>query len=166
GVFPMSVTLAREETFNAFLSEDRTRAFFHGHTFTAHPVGCAVALASLELTLGNDAPAQLDGIGNRIAHRLCERIGTIDHVKNMRRTGGIVAFDLELEEGSAGYFAQVAPELRARAIELGVLIRPLGNVVYALPPACVTDEEADRIADVMATLAEEAPQFAAKGSRG
>ena len=71
----------------------------------------------------------------------------------MRRTGGIVAFDLVVPEGDAGYLSRVTADMRKRAIELGVLLRPLGNVLYAMPPACTSPEQADRIADVLLELA-------------
>jgi adenosylmethionine-8-amino-7-oxononanoate aminotransferase len=67
--------------------------------------------------------------------------------------GGIVAFDLDTGKGAAGYFSALAPALRERAVELGVLLRPLGNVLYAIPPACTTMDEADRIAEAMLELA-------------
>ena len=86
GLFPLAATLATEELFEAFLSEDRARAFFHGHTFTAHPIGCAVARASLELCLEDDVPAKLEHIGRRIEAGLA--------LPGVRRRGGIVALDL------------------------------------------------------------------------
>lgn len=153
GVFPLSATLATKAIFETFLSEDRSSAFLHGHTFTAHPVGCAVALASLELCRKNDVPARLDAIGARIECALRDELKTLDNVHSLRRLGGIVAFDLDTGRGSAGYFSTLSPALRKRAIEQGVLIRPLGNIMYALPPACTTMDECDRIAEVMLDLA-------------
>jgi adenosylmethionine-8-amino-7-oxononanoate aminotransferase len=70
GIFPLSATLATEEMFESFLSQDKARAFFHGHTFTAHPVGCAVALASLDINLGEDTPGKLNTIGKTILGEL------------------------------------------------------------------------------------------------
>jgi adenosylmethionine-8-amino-7-oxononanoate aminotransferase len=153
GVFPLSATLAREEMFETFLSEDRARAFLHGHTFTAHPVGCAVALESLQLNEENDVPGRLDAIGSRIAAHLQAEIGDLDYVTSMRQLGGIVAFDLDPGDTDSSYFSDIPPQLRKRALELGVLLRPLGNVIYALPPACTTAAECDRIAGAMCDLA-------------
>jgi adenosylmethionine-8-amino-7-oxononanoate aminotransferase len=151
GMFPMSATLATEELFEAFLSSDKRRTFFHGHSFTANPIGCAAALASLECCLADDTPARLDALGARIQARLAANPPA--NAGPLRRTGGIVAFDLDVPSGDAGYLSRVTPDLRARAIEAGVLLRPLGNVLYALPPACTSDEQADCIADVMLELA-------------
>jgi adenosylmethionine-8-amino-7-oxononanoate aminotransferase len=150
GATPMSVTLARSEHFEAFLSSDRADAFFHGHTFTAHPIGCAAALASLELTLERDVPARLEALGARIHAQLAERLDRA-RTTGLRQRGGIVAFDL-VGEGD-GYLAGDPATLRRRAIELGVLLRPLGKVLYAMPPACTTDAEADRIAAALVELA-------------
>jgi adenosylmethionine-8-amino-7-oxononanoate aminotransferase len=136
--------LATEELFEAFLSEDRARAFFHGHSFTAHPVGCAVARASLALCLEDDVPAKLEHIGRRIEAGLT--------LPGVRRRGGIVAVDLAQADGASGYLSALALRLRAAAIERGVLLRPLGNVLYAMPPACTTDEQCDEIAAAINAL--------------
>jgi len=158
GLMPMSATLATERIFEAFLAPERGRAFFHGHSFTAHPIGCAVALASLEKTLREDVPNALDKIGKKIENGLRARLRVADPdhalTSEVRRTGGIVAVDLTLPEGSpGGYLADLAPKLRAEAVARGVLLRPLGNVLYAIPPACTTEEQCERIATVMAELA-------------
>jgi adenosylmethionine-8-amino-7-oxononanoate aminotransferase len=144
GLFPIAATLATEELYEAFLSEDRSRAFFHGHSFTAHPVGCAVARASLDLCREDDVPARLEHIGRRIESGLS--------IPGVRRRGGIVAADLATDE-APGYLSALALRLRAEAVERGVLLRPLGNVLYAMPPACATDEQCDRIAAAMNALA-------------
>ena len=107
--------------------------------------GCAVARASLALCLEEDVPAKLDHIGRRIEAGL----GPPD----VRRRGGIVAVDLPAGEGAPGYLSSLSLRLRAAAIERGVLLRPLGNVLYAMPPACTTDEQCDRIAAAMNALA-------------
>ncbi len=153
GIFPLSATLATEEMFESFLSEDKARAFFHGHTFTAHPVGCAVALASLDITLGEDTPGKLNAIGETILGELRSLEGSAG-VSNLRHLGGIVALDLSPPAGDqAGYMAKMAASLRAASIERGVLLRPLGNVLYAMPPACTTPAQARQIGLVMAEMA-------------
>jgi len=145
GIFPLSATLATEELFAAFLSEDRRKTFFHGHSFTANAIGCAVAAASLELCLENDVPARLEAIGARIAAR-------IDH-PGVRQRGGIVAFELDAPDADAGYLSARSKSVREHAIERGVLLRPLGATLYALPPACTTEAQCDHIAEVMTELA-------------
>ncbi|MEX1025854.1 MAG: adenosylmethionine--8-amino-7-oxononanoate transaminase [Planctomycetota bacterium] len=148
GIFPLAATLATEELFESFLSEERSRFFPHGHSMTASPLGCAIALESLALVHENDVPRRLAAIGARIHARIA---ATAAPIENLRHLGGIVAFDLAV--GDAGYHATLGPRLRAAALEHGVLLRPLGNVVYAMPPACVDDGQADQIADAMIALA-------------
>jgi len=151
GMLPLAATVTTEAIFETFLSPERSRAFFHGHTFTANPIGCALGLASLELSIGNDVAAQLDAIGRRIEAPLADRLDPERFL--LRRTGGIVALDLPAPEGeAAGYLASLAPRLRSEAVRRGVLLRPLGNVLYALPPACTSEGECDRIAEVMLEL--------------
>jgi len=151
GVFPLSATLCTAALFERFVSDDRARALFHGHSFTANPIGCAVARASLALVRERDVPARLDAIGARINARLAERLGPRAAALDLRRTGGIVAFDLP---ESGGYLAARALERRRRALEHGVLLRPLGNVLYAMPPACTEEAQCDAIADALLALSE------------
>lgn len=155
GTLPLAVTLATESLFREFLSDDRGRMLFHGHTFTANPIGCAAALASLDLALADDTPTRLDAIGRIIEGELTAWAAPRDDVRDLRRTGGIVAFDIAPRgEDVTGYLSQMARALRATAIDHGVLLRPLGNTLYALPPACVTDDEARAIAATMRTCVE------------
>ena len=151
GIFPLSATLATEAIYEAFLSPDRAHAFFHGHTFTGNPIGCAVALESLRLVRENDVPGRFRAIGERIESGLAA-LAQDTRAQNIRRIGGIVALDLVQPDGVTGYLAARAPKLRAAAIERGVLLRPLGDVLYAMPPACTTDAQCDRIAEVMVEL--------------
>ena len=154
GVFPLSATLATEELFESFRSTDRRRAFFHGHTFTAHPVGCAIALASLDLCLERDVPAALNAIGTRI-HAKLAHLADDQRVRNLRHLGGMVALELNpASEAKSGYLDGLGPRIRRLSLSHGVLLRPLGNVVYALPPACTSDAQADAIATAMAACVE------------
>lgn len=151
GVFPLSATLCTAALFERFVSDDRARALFHGHSFTANPIGCAVARASLALTLERDVPTRLEAIGARIHARLAERLGQRAQALDLRQRGGIVAFDLP---ESGGYLASRALERRRRALARGVLLRPLGNVLYAMPPACTDETQCDAIADALVALSE------------
>lgn len=151
GVYPLSATLVTPELFDAFVSTDRSKAFFHGHSFTANPIGCAVALASIDITLRENVPAKLEHIGATIERELRARLPKNAPILDLRRTGGIVAFDLARD--ATGYLSLDPRPLRAAAVEHGVLLRPLGNVVYAMPPACTTDEQCARIARAMIAVA-------------
>ena len=152
GMMPLAATLTTGEMYDAFHSSDRSRAFFHGHTFTAHAIGCAVARASLELTLSDDVPGRLDRLGSSIEEQLAD-LRDDPRVADLRRRGGIVALELRTpNDDTAGYLADMGPRLRHAAIERGVLLRPLGNVLYAMPPACTSEEQGGAIAATMRAL--------------
>lgn len=147
GVFPLSATLVREEIYAAFLADERAKAFFHGHTFTGNPIGCAVGLASMKLLREENTPQRLEHIGQWIEDALAD---LRDHpmVIDLRRCGGIVALDLAADD--AGYLAGLGEKIRSACRNRrDVLLRPLGNVLYAMPPSCTTEEECLRIADAI-----------------
>jgi len=151
GVLAFAATVASEAIYQAFFSKDPHRTFFHGHSFTGNPLGCAVALESLKIFDSEPLLERASAIGQRIGRGLEPLRG---RVKDLRGLGSIRA--IELPDPVGGYLAEVGPRLRAMALERGVLLRPLGNVLYALPPLCLTDAEADRIAAVMVELSEAA----------
>ncbi|MDP6849957.1 MAG: aminotransferase class III-fold pyridoxal phosphate-dependent enzyme, partial [Planctomycetota bacterium] len=139
GTMPLAATLCTESIFQSFVSNERARAFFHGHTYTANPIGCAVALESLRILREENTPQKLNHIGERIETGLAD-LRENPLVKDLRRRGGIVA--LELQSENSGYMAELGNRLRAACQELdSVLLRPLGNVLYAMPPSCTTDDE-------------------------
>ena len=147
GIMPLSATLMSEEVFAAFHDSDRSRSFFHGHTFTAHPIGCAVARASLKLVQERDTPKLLDRVGQQIETAV--RAALSEHTElpalTVRRVGGMVAVEAP-DQDDHGYLAPIGEMLRAacRACP-DVLLRPLGPVLYALPPACTRPDEAATI---------------------
>ena len=146
GVLPLAATLATEEIYESFLSDDRARTFFHGHTFTANPIACAAGCASLKLIKEESTPEKLNAIGVCIETHLLS-FAEEDHIADLRRLGGIVA--LELTAPDAGYFAKLGDALRAACKTSNVLLRPSGNVLYAIPPSCTTSGECKIIADAM-----------------
>lgn len=138
GFLPMSVTVASEAIYAAFLGESFDRALVHGHSFTANPLGCAAALASLQVFANEQTLAKLpqierwqrQGLATLVEHPLVQRV---------RVTGTIAAFDVVAAD--AGYTSAIGAQLKAFFHERGLLLRPLGNVVYVLPPYCVTEAE-------------------------
>lgn len=150
GTMPLAVTMVSEKIYEAFLSDERAKAFFHGHTFCANPIGCAVASASADLIRRNNTPQVLNDLGKRIlqgVERLRRELPAAA-VQNIRHLGGIVA--VELSSGDDGYLSGLGDHLRAACkAHPSVLLRPLGNVIYAMPPACTTAEEADMISTAM-----------------
>ncbi len=147
GMHPLAATLATEDLFDAFRSSDRSRALFHGHSFTANPIGCAAALASLAIVQSEDVPAKLERIGAIIEAELRRHLAGDARARNLRRTGGIVAFDVD--SSTPGYLSGDPRALRRSALENGVLLRPLGHVVYAMPPACTSAEQCRKVAHAM-----------------
>lgn len=144
GTLPLGATVATDEIFSAFLSEDRHRTLFHGHSYTANPIACAVGRASLALL--NDDSARARNEINQ-AHRAgIARITSHPMVRNPRVLGTVAAFDLA---GSAGYLSPVGKELADFALGFDILLRPLGNVVYVLPPFCATPAQLEAVYSVI-----------------
>lgn len=144
GALPLGATVTTEEIFTAFLSEDRRRTLFHGHSYTANPIACAAARASLGL-LDAASAQRRDAINVSHRHHL-ERLGSHPMVANTRTIGTVAAFDLS---GPDGYLSAIGTELGQFALARDVLLRPLGNVVYVLPPYCTTTGDLDNIYSVI-----------------
>jgi adenosylmethionine-8-amino-7-oxononanoate aminotransferase len=139
GVMPMGITACNARVYEPYNTSDLLKTFFHGHSFTGNPLSCVVALASLKLTLG------VECLNNQIRiHELHKRIRQEWASKkwpvSIRQAGVILA--LELHTGSeTSYIHEARHFLYHKFIEKGVLLRPLGNVIYLLPPYVITNEE-------------------------
>jgi adenosylmethionine---8-amino-7-oxononanoate aminotransferase len=144
GVLPLGATAATSAIFEAFTSEDRRKTFFHGHSYTANPIACAAALASLALF---DEASAMDRarIERTHAGHLADLRG-IGGVRAVRQLGTVAAVELE---APPGYLSDIGRELAAFALSQRVLIRPLGPVAYCLPPYCTTDAELGLVYDVI-----------------
>lgn len=146
GSVPLAVTLAREAIFMAHWSQDRADCFFHSSSYTANPIACAAANANLAIWADEPVQARIDALGAMQAERLA---AMADHpvVTNLRRCGTIAAFDID--DGAAGYLSGWAPHVAAQGRANGVLIRPLGNTVYVMPPYCITSEQLGHVYGVI-----------------
>jgi adenosylmethionine-8-amino-7-oxononanoate aminotransferase len=144
GVLPLAATLVSAELASSWDTDDPRETFFHGHSFTAHPLACSVALANWQaLTAGvHPAPARMEAFWTRALAPLRDH----PRVRDVRIRGTIAAVELDVP---GGYLADVGRQLRRHALERGVLLRPLGNVLYALPPFCTSDASLEQIADAM-----------------
>jgi adenosylmethionine-8-amino-7-oxononanoate aminotransferase len=143
GYLPLGVTIATERIYDAFLSEDRSRTFFHGHSFTGNPLACALGIASLDLLRETDAIGKVRQLEGWLTRGLAP---LRDHpcVGDIRGIGGVAIVELvgDLSGGGAGgYLDEVGPRLTRAFLDRGLLLRPLGNVVYAMPPYVITEEE-------------------------
>jgi adenosylmethionine-8-amino-7-oxononanoate aminotransferase len=136
----MAVTVAREPIFEAFLGESFERALPHGHSFTANPLACAVALASLQLFKEEKTLERIARINRRHREFMGELAARSD-VTRLRVIGSILAFDVN---AGGGYQSWESRALRNWFLAHGLNIRPLGQTIYLLPPYCVTDEELAR----------------------
>lgn len=147
GAVPLAATLATHEVFAAHYSTDRRHTFFHSSSYTANPIACAAGLANVRVW-------QMEPVAERIAHlaRMQEerlfRLAQEPHFGSPRQCGTIAAIDVKVPDG--GYLADAGPRMRAFFLERDLLVRPLGNVLYVMPPFCVTEAELDRVYDAIA----------------
>jgi len=159
GILPLAVTIASNDLFDSFLGNDFSTALAHGHSYTANPVACAAALASLDLHASTDSLSQVARIHEQMRQRLVQ-LSSHSVIEHTRLLGGIAAFDLAGTE--TGYAAESGKKLAGYAQEHGVLLRPLGNVIYLIPPYCITNEEIDRAFEVIEAFLSNTP----RGSQG
>ncbi len=140
GFLPMGITMAHEKIFKAFVGVEPDKTFWHGHSFTANPLGCAAANASLDLLEQN--PSQYKTFENRHRPHL-EKLSKHKKVSHSRVVGTIAAFDLAGSDVS-GYLNPSGRIVKEIAMSHGVFIRPLGEVIYLLPPLCISDEQLEQ----------------------
>jgi adenosylmethionine-8-amino-7-oxononanoate aminotransferase len=141
---PLAATLASTGIVAAFDAPEPSRTFFHGHSFTAHPLACAVAAANWRILTGQPlvAPARIEAFWRQSLAPLQD----LAQVRDVRIRGCIAAIELDVP---GGYLADVGRALRRLCLEQGVFLRPLGNVLYALPPLCTSRESLERVAATM-----------------
>ncbi|HEX9427552.1 MAG TPA: adenosylmethionine--8-amino-7-oxononanoate transaminase [Candidatus Polarisedimenticolia bacterium] len=151
GTIPLAATLATQEVFDAFVSDDRSRAFMHGHSFSANPIACAAGVASWKLLHSPACQKRIAAISTATAAGVA-RLARHPAARRARQLGTIGAVDIE---GAPGYFSTLGPRLYEAALRRGVLLRPLGNILYAVPPYCATDEEIALIYETMERLLDE-----------
>jgi adenosylmethionine-8-amino-7-oxononanoate aminotransferase len=143
GVLPLSAVLARESVFEAFLgSPNSARTFFHGHTYTANPLSCAAALANLALMHERGTVARAAAVGNRLGAALAS-VDKYDGVVEIRRVGTMTGVEVRSVGVRTGF------EVCRAARRLGVLVRPLGDVVVLMPPLGISDDELDELTSVV-----------------
>lgn len=144
GFLPLGVTACTEEIFNAFLDEKLQQAFLHGHSYTANPLACSSALASLDLLLKNSCSFQRKMIENS-HHSFCEKWRFHPKLRRCETIGTILV--LEYLAKTDSYFEALREHLYQFFLSKKILIRPLGNVIYILPPYCIKTEELHFIYD-------------------
>ncbi|MBX9886037.1 MAG: adenosylmethionine--8-amino-7-oxononanoate transaminase [Novosphingobium sp.] len=146
GSMPLAVTMAREDIFMAHWSSDRAKMFFHSSSYTANPIACAAAAANIAIWQEEPMMDRLADLGAR-QQALLDRLALLPGVAAVRRCGTIAALDLEAGDG--GYMSSLAPRLLALFREADVLLRPLGNTIYVMPPYCIDEADLARIGEVI-----------------
>jgi adenosylmethionine---8-amino-7-oxononanoate aminotransferase len=153
GTIPMAITTFTQELFDGFYDDDVNKALFHGHTFTANPTGCAAALASLELLRTDDMQENIMRI-NKQHLAFKEAIEKHPKVATVRVLGVILALEIK-REGIEGYYGDLRNRLYTFFLENGIILRPVGNIVYILPPYIISDELLENIYDTVKRAIEE-----------
>lgn len=146
GTMALGVTAATEHIFEAFLSDDRRKTLFHGHSFTANPLACTAALASLDLLLEEDCLPRIQHLTQK--HKaFLQTLHSFPIVKNARSLGTVLAFELNI--GRDEYVNNTGAAITREALAAGIYLRPLGNTVYLMPPYCITEKEMDQVYDFL-----------------
>lgn len=152
GYLPMGLTTCSDTIYEAFLSTDKTKTLFHGHSYTGNALSCAAALASLDLLLAEECTQQRLRIEQ--AHQnFAASLQAYAVVKNVRVLGTVLAFDIVTAEADS-YLNSIRDQVYQQALAQGVLLRPLGNVVYILPPYCITTEQLNKVYATIQSIVE------------
>ncbi len=154
GSLPLAVTMATPTIYEAHFSTDRAKQFFHSSSYTANPIACAAALANLDIWRDEPVLERISALAARQAKGLA--LWAEAGLEKPRQCGTIIAADFPAA-ADAGYLADIGPRLKAFFTERGVLLRPLGNTVYAMPPYCISAED---LASVHSAVADAAREFA------
>lgn len=151
GSMPLAATLCTAAIFEAHVSRDRARMFFHSSSYTANPIACAAAVANLAVWRDEPVRERVTALSEMQAAELA-RFGGDGRFSCVRQCGTIAALDLNV--GTAGYMAEVGPQLSAFFVARGILLRPLGNTIYVMPPYCITGAELGSVYDVIRDAAD------------
>jgi adenosylmethionine-8-amino-7-oxononanoate aminotransferase len=146
GFLSLAATITTDRVHEAFMGGERSRAFFHGHSYTANPIACAAANATLQIFDTEPVFERIAAIEQVHAARLPE-FGAHPFVADVRHVGTVAAIELKVPDG--GYLSSLRPRLYEYFLNRGVLLRPLGNVVYILPPYVITPDQVNMLYDVI-----------------
>ena len=158
GFLPLAAVLATQDIYDGFLDDSRERAFLHSHSYTGNPLACAAALATQRIFASDDVLARNRRASARMAE-LAAPIGTHRHVADLRQAGMIVAFELGRDGHRRTPFApglRIGLRAYRAALARGVVLRPLGDILYWMPPYCVDDAQLQLLARVTAAAIDEA----------
>jgi len=156
GTMPLGVTSCSEDIYSAFLSDDRTKALFHGHSYTANPLACAAALASLDILQTEECFYRILEISKMHEAFLEEIVGHVS-VQAVRVLGTILAIEIKTSDKSS-YFNNMRDFIYNFFIDRGIILRPLGNIIYLIPPYCTEKEDLQYTYAAIVELLEEMKQ--------
>lgn len=142
GTMALGATTCTQKIYEAFLTKDKLKTFFHGHSFTANPLACTAALASLHLLQKEECLNVIDRI-SKDNMKFAVELQQVKGIKNIRCLGTILAF--EIEGGKDEYLNTLSGTITTLLLAKGIYLRPLGNTVYLMPPLCITEEEYDKV---------------------
>ena len=138
GYMPLGATAATEEIFDAFYDDDRMKTFFHGHSYCANPLACALGIANLELFESDGTLENIAFINKRFLD-FEATLAAFDCVEDVRIIGGVLAFELKVED--EGYLADIGQYLYQEFLKRNIVLRPLGNVLLFMPPFVIQEKE-------------------------
>jgi len=163
GYSPLAVTLSTAEIYNAFLGKYFERKqFYHGHTFTGHPIGCAAALANLDLYRKHNLLQRIKENSHYLEHRLREFCGS-PVVSNLRNKGLLAAFDLQKKMKPINYMQNKEPIhyfIMRESMKMGVFLRSLANTMIIIPPLAIPKRDLRTLLDVQLHLLQKIEQEA------
>ena len=162
GTMALGVTAVTHKIVDAFVSDDKMKTFFHGHSFTANPLACTAALASLDLLEKETCLQSIQHIVE-LHKQFVTQLTTHDSrltIKNLRQTGTLLAF--EVVQGKDEYLNNISATITQKAMQRGVYIRPLGNTLYLMPPYCILSQQLQRVYEVILLVLKELREVAAR----
>ena len=143
GTMPLGITTCNSKIFDAFMSEDSLKTLYHGHSFTANPVSIAASLASLDILLDPKTMENIQRVSNKHS-KFAEQLSGHPKLKDVRQTGTILVLEWETGKDSS-YLSELRNKLYLYFLERGIILRPLGNIIYILPPYVISDEDLDYV---------------------
>jgi adenosylmethionine-8-amino-7-oxononanoate aminotransferase len=150
GFMPLGVTTCSQQIFNGFISDDKTKTFYHGHSYTANPLACAAANASLDLLEKPETQKQISFISSFFS-KMQKNFAGHKSLLDCRNMGTIFALELKTTENTS-YLNPVSERLTQFFLKRSIIVRPLGNILYFIPPYCINEAELQKIEDVTQEL--------------
>lgn len=153
GYMPLGVTSCAQFIYNSCVSDDKTKTFFHGHSYTANPTACSAGLASLDLMEKEETWTQIKMLSNQ-NQKFVAKHQNHPKLKDVRSKGTILALEINTEEHTH-YLNNSSESIASYFLNKGIIVRPLGNILYIIPPYCITETEIKQVYEVMEQFLEQ-----------